>query len=217
MTEDVSRDPTAGGPARAKTVIRNVGLMLSGMLENPILVAGCLIAVDGRISAIGRARAMDCDGATLIFDAQGCALAPGLIDSHVHPVVGDYMPRQSQLNWIDSTLHGGVTTMISAGEVHMPGRPRDIVGLKAMAIATQRFYANFRPSGVKVMAGAPVIGHGMEEHDFAEPAAAGVTLLESVALGNLPRVGMVLIDGAIACRRRRNTPPATRIPEVLAG
>jgi len=140
-------DPTAGGPATGKLVIRNIGLMLSGMLEQPILDADCLIAVDGRISAIGHGPLMDTDHATLTIDAMGCALSPGLIDSHVHPVVGDHTLRQNQLNWIDSTLNGGVTTMISAGEVHMPGRPREIVGLKAMAIATQRFYASFRPSG----------------------------------------------------------------------
>ncbi len=115
----------------------------------------------------------------------GVTLAPGLIDSHVHPVVGDYTPRQQQLNWIDSTLHGGVTTLISAGEVHMPGRPKDIVGLKAMAIASQRWYENFRPSGVKVRAGAPVIEHGMEEHDFKELAEAGVTLMGEVGLGSV--------------------------------
>ena len=63
---------------------------------------------------------------------------PGLIDSHVHPVAGDWTPRQNQLGWIDSCLHGGVTTMISAGEVHMPGRPKDVVGLKALAITAQR-------------------------------------------------------------------------------
>ena len=56
--------------------------------------------------------------------------------------------------------------MISAGEVHAPGRPKDIVGLKAMAIASQRWYENFRPTGVKVLAGAPVIEEGMVESDF---------------------------------------------------
>ena len=52
--------------------------------------------------------------------------------------------------------------MISAGEVHLPGRPKDIVGLKALAITAQRAFHNFRPGGVKVLAGAPVIetGHG---------------------------------------------------------
>lgn len=112
-------------------------------------------------------------------------MAPGLIDSHIHPVVGDYTPRQQQLHWIDSTLHGGVTTLISAGEVHMPGRPKDVIGLKAMAIAAQRWYENFRPSGVKVHAGAPVIEHGMVEQDFKDLADAGVTLLGEVGLGSV--------------------------------
>ncbi|MCW1920291.1 amidohydrolase family protein [Rhodobacter sp. KR11] len=169
----------------AKLVIRNVGLMLSGRMEAPILDADCLIAMDGKITAWGRAADLDTEGATTEIDAMGATLAPGLIDSHIHPVVGDYTPRQNQLNWIDSTLHGGVTTLISAGEVHMPGRPRDIVGLKAMAIAAQRWYENFRPSGVKVMAGAPIIEHGMVEEDFRDLAAAGVKLLGEVGLGTV--------------------------------
>jgi enamidase len=75
--------------------------------------------------------------------------------------------------------------MISAGEVHLPGRPKDIIGLKALAIASQRWYENFRPSGVKVIAGAPVLEEGMEEEDFKELAAAGVTLLGEVGLGSV--------------------------------
>ena len=168
-----------------KLVIRNIGLMLSGKIEDPIYDADCLIAVGGKITAWGREKDMDTEGADTLIDANGCTLAPGLIDSHVHPVVGDYTPRQQQLHWIDSTLHGGVTTLISAGEVHMPGRPKDIVGLKAMAIASQRWYENFRPSGVKVHAGAPVIEHGMVEEDFADLAKAGVRLLGEVGLGTV--------------------------------
>ena len=42
-----------------------------------------------------------------------------------------------------------------------PGRPRDIVGLKAHAIFAQRAFCTFRASGVKVHAGAPVIEPGM--------------------------------------------------------
>ncbi|MCF3932435.1 amidohydrolase family protein [Acuticoccus sp. M5D2P5] len=154
-------------------------------MEDPILDADCIIAEGGRIAAIGRKADLDTDGADIVVDAQGVTLAPGLIDSHVHPVVGDYTPRQQQLHWIDSTLHGGVTTIISAGEVHMPGRPKDPVGLKAMAIAAQRWYENLRPSGMKVHAGAPVIEHGLEEHDFKEMADAGVKLLGEVGLGTV--------------------------------
>ena len=179
MAHDVANE-TSG-----KLVIRNIGLMLSGALERPILDADAIVAIDGKIAAIGRLKDLDTEGATTIIDANGCALTPGLIDSHVHPVAGDWTPRQSQMNWIDSSMHGGVTTMISAGEVHTPGRPRDIVGLKALAIAAQRTYANFRPGGVKLHAGAPVIEHGMEESDFAELAKAGVTLLGEIGLGGV--------------------------------
>jgi len=166
-------------------VIRNIGLMLSGKLEAPILDADCILVRGGKIAAIGREREIDTMGATTVIDAAGVTVAPGLIDSHIHPVVGDYTPRQQQLHWIESTLHGGVTTMISAGEVHMPGRPNDVVGTKAMAIAAQRWYENLRPSGVKVHAGAPLIHHGMEEHDFKEMADAGVSLIGEVGLGTV--------------------------------
>ncbi len=169
----------------SKLVIRNIGLLLSGKIEKPIFDGDCVVAIDGRVSAFGCEKDLDTDNATTTIDAKGVTLSPGLIDSHIHPVVGDYTPRQQQLHWIDSTLNGGVTTMISAGEVHMPGRPKDIVGLKAMAIAAQRWYENFRPSGVKVLAGAPVIEHGMVEEDFKDLADSGVRLLGEVGLGSV--------------------------------
>ncbi len=169
----------------SKLVIRNINKILSGKLEEPLIDGNCVVAVDGRISAIGNEAGLDTGNATTVIDANNTWLAPGLIDSHVHPVIGDYTPRQQQLHWIDSCLHGGVTTMISAGEVHLPGRPKDIVGLKAMAIASQRWYENFRPSGVKMHAGAPVLEEGMEEQDFKDMADAGVKLLGEVGLGSV--------------------------------
>src|ERR1051326_5787207 len=130
--------PQATGPS--KLVIRNIGLLLSGALEKHILDADTIVTENGKITGIGRARDATAEGAAAIVYAPGTTVAPGLIDSHVHPVAGDWTPRQNQINWIDSFLHGGVTTMISAGEVHMPGRPRDVVGLKAMAIFAQRSF-----------------------------------------------------------------------------
>ena len=174
----------AGGPS-GKLVIRNIGLLLSGDLDKPILDADTVVAVDGRIRAVGKAKDVDQANAKTTIDAKGCALAPGLIDSHVHPVFGDWTPRQSQLGWIDSFLNGGVTCMISAGEVHLPGRPKDIVGLKALAITAQRSFDAFRPGGVKVLAGAPVIEKGMSESDFAELAQSGVKLLGEIGLGSV--------------------------------
>lgn len=168
-----------------KVVIKNIGLLLSGDLENPILDADTIIVDDGRIAAVGKYKDCDTEGADRIIDCRGTTLAPGLIDSHVHPVAGDWTPRQGQLGWIDSTLNGGVTTMISAGEVHYPGRPKDILGLKALAITAQRSFENARPGGVKVLAGAPVIEKGMVESDFKDLADAGVKLLGEIGLGSV--------------------------------
>ena len=175
----------------ARLLIRNIGLLLSGDLRQPILDADTVVAVDGKITAVGKEKDVDGEGATLVIDARGTTLAPGLIDSHVHPVAGDWTPRQNQIGWIDSYLHGGVTTMISAGEVHTPGRPKDVVGLKAMAVFAQRAFSAFRPGGVRIHAGAPVIEHGMVEEDFKDLAAAGVTMLGEVGLGSVK-------DGATA-------------------
>src|ERR1700704_859931 len=121
--------PQATGPS--KLVIRNIGLLLSGALEKPILDADTILAENGKITAIGRLKDIDTEGATTVIDANGTTVAPGLIDSHVHPTAGDWTPRQNQINWIDSFLHGGVTTMIYAGEVHLPSLPSEVVRLKA--------------------------------------------------------------------------------------
>jgi enamidase len=177
-------EPSKSAP-QTKLVIRNIGLLLSGDLASPILDADTVVAIGDHIAVVGKEKDVDTSGATVTIDAKGTALAPGLIDSHVHPVCGDWTPRQNQLGWIDSYLHGGVTTMVSAGEVHTPGRPKDIVGLKAMAIFAQRAFHAFRPGGVKIYAGAPVIEHGMVEDDFKELASAGVKILGEVGLGSV--------------------------------
>jgi enamidase len=59
------------------------------------------------------------------------------------------------------------------------------VGLKALAIVAAKAYANLRPAGVKVKAGAPILELGLEEHDFAEMAAGGVSLVGEIGLGSV--------------------------------
>jgi len=54
-----------------------------------------------------------------------------------------------------------------------------------MAVFAQRAFAAFRPGGMKIHAGAPVIEPGLEESDFAELAKAGVKLLGEVGLGGI--------------------------------
>ena len=164
------------------TLIRNIGQIVSGDIARPLL-DGDSIAIDrGKIAAVGRG--LDGDAETVI-DARGSTVVPGLIDSHCHPVFGDFTPRQRTVDFIESGLHGGITTMISAGEVHLPGRPKDIVGLKALAVVAARAYANLRPAGVKVHAGAPILELGMVEEDFAEMARAGVRLVGEIGLGSV--------------------------------
>ena len=165
-----------------RTLITGIGQVVSGDIDRPLLDADSIVIRDGRIEAIGRGLDEDAD---VVIDACGTTVIPGLIDSHAHPVFGDFTPRQRTFDFIESSLHGGVTTMISAGEVHLPGRPKDIVGLKALAIAVAHSYANVRPGGVKVHAGAPILELGMVQADFAEMAAAGVSLIGEIGLGSV--------------------------------
>ena len=44
--------------------------------------------------------------------------------------------------------------------------------------------------------------------------SAGSDMLDSITRGDLPGVGMVMVDGLVRCGRSRNTPPATRVPIV---
>ena len=117
-----------------KLVIKNIGQILSGKLEEPIFDGDCLVALDGKIEAWCAEKDLDCTDATTVIDAKGVTLAPGLIDSHIHPVVGDYTPRQQQLHWIDSTLHGGVTTPISAGGGPIARTPKNLFRAQADAV-----------------------------------------------------------------------------------
>ncbi len=154
----------------------NLGLILTGNLAQPTAAGDCVLVEDGIISVVGDGSQIGGAGADTVIDAAGGAVMPGLIDSHFHVVFGEYQPRQKVVDFIDSYVHGGVTSMISAGEIHTPGRPRDKAGVKALAIAAQRSYAAFRPTGAKVHAGAVVLEPTLDEADFVEMADAGVWL-----------------------------------------
>jgi enamidase len=170
-----------------RTLITNVGVLVTGDVAAPIADADSILIEDGRIAAIGRGLTRDAGagGDAEVIDAKGTTAFPGLIDSHAHPVFGDFTPRQQTMNFIESGLHGGVTSVISAGEVHLPGRPKDVIGLKALAIVAAKAYGNVRPAGVKVRAGAPILEEGLEEQDFADMAAGGVTLVGEIGLGSV--------------------------------
>ena len=75
--------------------------------------------------------------------------------------------------------------MISAGEPHTPGRPTDPVGVKALTILAHKSFANLRPAGVKVHAGAVMLEAGLTESDFAEMADAGVRLVAEIGISGI--------------------------------
>ena len=151
--------------------ITNLSGVVSGRLGKPTLEAASLRCEDGLLTAFEASGDAD-----MVVDAGGAFAAPGLIDSHAHVVFGDWTPRQSALGWIESSMQGGVTMMMSASEVHLPGRPHDREGVKALAVAAQRAFQTFRPGGVKVLAGSLIIEPGLEPEDFAWLADRGVWL-----------------------------------------
>lgn len=169
----------------ATALIKNIGTLISGDIEEPVLEADSLYIVDGEIREIGSESDPASKEADVVVDANGSTIAPGLIDSHCHVVLGDYAPRQKQVGFLDSEVHGGVTTMISAGEVHLAGRPKDPAGVKALAILAAKAFSNFRPGGAKVEGGAVILEKGLTEQDFAEMAGEGVKLVGEIGLGSV--------------------------------
>lgn len=153
----------------------NIGRLVTGRLAEPTREAEALMVEDGRIAALGAARHVGAAGADVVIDCQGTTVLPGLIDSHCHVVLGDYTPRQKTVDFLDSYVHGGITSVVSAGEgVHAPGRPHDPVAAKALAIAAAKCFAGFRPNGMKVNAGSVILEPGLTDEDFAEMARHGV-------------------------------------------
>ncbi len=167
------------------TLIKNIGTLISGDIGNPILEADALFVSNGKIEKIGTESDLARLGADRVVDACGSTITPGLIDSHCHVVLGDYAPRQKQIGFLDSELHGGVTTMISAGEVHLAGRPKDPAGTKALAILAAKAFENFRPGGAKVVGGAVILEKGLVEADFEEMAREGVKIVGEIGLGSV--------------------------------
>ena len=153
----------------------NIGAIASGRLAAPTLEADAILIDGETIAAIGSAERIGARGADTVVDCRGTTVLPGLIDSHCHVVLGDYTPRQKQVDFLDSYVHGGITSVVSAGEgVHAPGRPHDPVASKALAIAAAKCFAGFHPNGMKVNAGSVVLEPGLTDADFAEMARHGV-------------------------------------------
>jgi enamidase len=162
-----------------RIAIVNIGTIVSGDLNEP-LAAGDTIVTDGeRIASVGTAPAKAVEDCDLVIDAGGATAIPGLIDSHVHITFGDFTPRQQTVGYLESYVHGGVTTAISASEVHVPGRPRDADGVKALAVAAFKSFEHYRPGGMKVHAGSVILEPGLTGNDLGEIRKQGVWLAKA--------------------------------------
>eukprot|EP01037_Dinobryon_pediforme_P006597 gene6597-6666_t len=161
------------------TALVNIGRIISGDFREPEIAGDSILTENGVITAVGTLSAADIARADVVIDAGGATAIPGLIDSHVHITFGDYTPRQRVVGFLESYLHGGITTAITASEVHVPGRPKDPVGVKALAVAAQRCFAAYRPGGMRVHAGSVILEPGLVEADFADLARDGVWLAKA--------------------------------------
>ena len=163
----------------ATLALVNAGAVFTGDLAGPLAEGVDTIICDGGTITAAGARE-DLAGplaeAETVLDVRGATIAPGLIDSHCHVVLGDYTPRQQTVGFLASYVHGGITRCVSPGEIHAPGRPHDAAGVKALAVAARACFENFRPGGMRVHAGAVVLEPVLTEQDFADLQAAGVRL-----------------------------------------
>ena len=162
-----------------KVAIINLGQIVSGDWRAPFVAGDTILTEGSRIDRVGTAPPAEIEAADVVVDAGGMTAIPGLIDSHVHITFGDYTPRQRTVGFLESYLHGGITTSISASEVHVPGRPSDPQGVKALALAAQRCFATYRPGGMRVIAGSVILEPGLTAADFKELALHGVTLAKA--------------------------------------
>ncbi|WNM35730.1 amidohydrolase family protein [Streptomyces sp. Li-HN-5-11] len=162
-----------------RLAVTGAGTVLSGDIAAPLVIgADTVVCDDGVITAVGSHEELSglVESADQVLDAAGSTLAPGLIDSHCHVVLGDYTPRQKTVDFLASYVHGGITSVVSPGEIHAPGRPHSAAGVKALAIAARSCFENFRPGGMRVHAGAVILEPVLRPHDFAELQQAGVHL-----------------------------------------
>lgn len=169
----------------SKVLLKNIGTLVSGDISNPILKGNAILIEEGKIKQIGQSDDFNAAHAQTTIDCAGTTVTPGLFDSHCHTVLGDYTPRQKQAGFLESEVHGGVTTFISAGEVHLPGRPKDPAGTKALAILAAKSFAIFRPGGGKVVGGSVILEKGLTRADFEELAKEGVRTVGEIGLGTI--------------------------------
>jgi enamidase len=156
-------------------LIKNIGEFFTGNLMQPTAPVKSILIAEGQIAALDPP--VENSKADVVLDVAGCAVMPGLVDGHVHPMFGEWTPAQDAIGWIGNYLHGGTTTMISAGELHVPGIDYDNLSpelVTSLAVVMAATTGRVRWSGVKVQAGTALLVPRMTEAHFDRLAEAGV-------------------------------------------
>ena len=160
----------------ATILITNIGEAFTGDISAPTVPVTRLLVDGDRIASLDPPADVSADA---VIDAKGGAVLPGIVDGHVHPVFGEWTPTQNTQGWIRNYLHGGTTTMVSAGELHVPGLDYNNLTADLMtelALVTRATTGRVRWSGVKLHAGTVLMVPGMAESHFDRLAAAGSIL-----------------------------------------
>ncbi|MGI6077093.1 MAG: amidohydrolase family protein [Fastidiosipilaceae bacterium] len=165
----------------SKILIKNIGCLYTGKMDQPKLDANSILINDKIIEKIGND--LTDDEATVI-DAKGTTVMPGLLDSHTHPVVGSWTPRQESMNWIEPYVRSGVTGLVSVGETHIPGKPKNAEGMRGLATTTKHTFTNVRPAKMKVYAGAYILHKDAVKEDFKRFKEMGCHNTGEIGLGS---------------------------------
>ncbi|EKT77318.1 amidohydrolase [Rhodococcus opacus M213] len=160
-------------------LVEDIGLLVQGSSDQAPLRNTSMVVEDGVITSIGS----DHPAPDQVLSAGGLTVMPGLVDGHVHPTFGEWTPAQNSVGWIRNYLHGGTTSMVSAGELHIPGL--DFTALTpelvlSIAITSKHTTGRMRPSGVKVNAGTVLLVPGMTEEHFDRAYREGIDQLKFI-------------------------------------
>lgn len=160
-------------------LVEDIGLLVHGERTATPVRDTTLLVEDGVVAGIG----VSAVAPDQVLSAGGLTVMPGLVDGHVHPTFGEWTPAQDAVGWIHNYLHGGTTSMVSAGELHIPGLAFDALSpelVLSIAITSKHTTGRMRPSGVKVNAGTVLLVPGMTEAHFDRAAREGIDQLKFI-------------------------------------
>ena len=164
----------------ARVLLENIGEFFTGDLAQPVSRARSMLIVDGRVAELDPAAPGTCD---VVIDVMGGAVTPGFVDGHVHPVCGEWTPTQNATGWIGNYVNGGTTTLVSAGELHLPGLDPDNLTpelVTSLAVVMAQTTGRVRWSGAKLIAGTVLLVPGMKAEHFDRLAAHGTKMAKFI-------------------------------------